>query len=90
MRDSNLVRVMQAQAKGKVGLVPYPVVSQGRTAIAEAFAAAQKLGQRFVVVDCLTDRDLIEMGAAAAEPCRSSPPVQAWRSACHRISSPRA
>ncbi|MEZ5851309.1 MAG: four-carbon acid sugar kinase family protein [Hyphomicrobiaceae bacterium] len=66
MRDSSLVRVMQRQSKGKVGLVPYPVVAQGRTAIAEAFAAARKRGERFAVVDAITDRDLIEMGAAAA------------------------
>lgn len=67
MRDSNLVRVMQRQSKGKVGLVPYPVVEKGRGAIAEAFAAAQKRGERFVVVDAISDRDLIEMGAAAAD-----------------------
>ncbi len=67
MRDSNLVRVMQAQSKGKVGLVPYGVVAEGRAAIAKAFAAAQDRDERFVVVDCLTDRDLIEMGAAAAD-----------------------
>ncbi len=67
MRDSNLVRVMQRQSKGKVGLVPYPVVEKGRGAIAEAFAAARKRGERFVVVDAISDRDLIEMGAAAAD-----------------------
>ncbi|MEZ5817534.1 MAG: four-carbon acid sugar kinase family protein [Hyphomicrobiaceae bacterium] len=67
MRDSNLVRVMQRQSKGKVGLVSYPVVEKGRGAIAEAFAAARKSGQRFVVVDAISDRDLIEMGAAASD-----------------------
>ncbi|MBS0242739.1 MAG: four-carbon acid sugar kinase family protein [Proteobacteria bacterium] len=67
MRDSSLVRVMQSQSKGKVGLVAYPVVEKGRAAIAEAFTAAQKRGERFVVVDAITDKDLIEMGAAAAD-----------------------
>jgi uncharacterized protein YgbK (DUF1537 family) len=67
MRDSNLVRVMQRQSKGRVGLVPHPVVEKGRVAIAEAFAAAKGRGERFVVVDAITDRDLIEMGAAAAD-----------------------
>ncbi len=66
MRDSNLQRVMQRQSKGMVGLVPYSVVEKGRAAIAEAFAAARKRGERFVVVDAISDRDLIEMGAAAA------------------------
>ena len=67
MQDSNLVRVMQRQSKGNVGLVPYPVVERGRGAIGEAFAAARKRGERFAVVDAISDRDLIEMGAAAAD-----------------------
>ena len=67
MRDSNLVRVLQRQSKGKVGLVPYPVVEKGRGAIGEAFAAARQRGKRLVVVDAITDRDLIEMGAAASD-----------------------
>lgn len=67
MRDSSLVRVMQRQSRAKVGLVPHPVVAQGRGAISEAFAAARKRGERFVVVDAITDRDLVEMGAAAAD-----------------------
>jgi uncharacterized protein YgbK (DUF1537 family) len=66
MRDSNLVRVLQRQTKATVGLVPYPVVAQGRGAIAQAFAAARGRGERLVVVDAITDRDLVEMGAAAA------------------------
>lgn len=66
MRDSNLVRIMQSQSRGRVGLVPYPVVAQGREAIANAFSAARARGERFVVVDAITDRDLMEMGAAAA------------------------
>ena len=67
MSDSNLVRVMQRQSQGKVGLVAYPVVEKGRAAIADAFAAARSRGERFVVVDAITDRDLVEMGAAAAD-----------------------
>jgi uncharacterized protein YgbK (DUF1537 family) len=67
MRDSNLVRVLQRQTKGKVGLVAYPVVAKGRAAIAEAFTAARACGERFIIVDAITDRDLVEMGAAAAD-----------------------
>ena len=67
MRDSNLVRVLQRQSKGNVGLVPFSIVEKGRGAIAEAFAAARQRKERFVVVDAITDRDLAEMGAAAAD-----------------------
>ena len=66
MRDSNLVRVLQRQTKLKVGLVPFAVVHKGAVAVAEAFAAATAKGERFVVVDAITDQHLIDMGTAAA------------------------
>src|SRR5688572_16364852 len=67
MRDSNLVRVLQRQTKLKVGLVPFAVVDKGAAAISEAFAAATTEGQRFVVVDAITDQHLIDMGTAASD-----------------------
>lgn len=66
MRDSNLVRVMQRQTKAKVGLVPFAIVDQGPGAIAEAFEAAKRQGLRYVVVDAITDKHLVDMGTAAA------------------------
>jgi len=66
MRDSNLVRVLQRQTRLKVGLVPFAVVDQGADAIAKAFAAAKDKGERFVIVDAITDKHLVDMGAAAA------------------------
>jgi uncharacterized protein YgbK (DUF1537 family) len=67
MRDSNLVRVLQRQTKLKVGLVPFGTVDQGPAAIAEAFAKSAESGVRFVVVDAVTDRHLVDMGTAAAD-----------------------
>ncbi len=67
MRDSNLVRVLQRQTKSKVGLVPYPTVARGAVAVAEAFAAAKAKGERFVVVDAISDQNLIDIGTAAAD-----------------------
>lgn len=66
MRDSNLVRVLRRQTQSEVGLVPYAVVDAGPDAIREACTAAAKAGRRFVIVDALTDRHLIDMGTAAA------------------------
>lgn len=66
MRDSSLVRVLQRQSKGKVGLVPFAVVDQGAAAIEAAFEAARSRGERFVIVDAITDRHLVDMGTAAA------------------------
>src|SRR3954465_8078027 len=41
MTDANLVRVMQAQSRHKVGLVAYDTVARGPQAIRERFAALQ-------------------------------------------------
>lgn len=66
MRDSNLVRVLQRQTRLPVGLVAFGVVEQGAAAIAAAFDRAAATGQRFVVVDAVTDKHLVDMGTAAA------------------------
>lgn len=66
MRDSNLVRVLQRQTKSQVGLVPFAVVDKGADAIASAFAEARRRGERYVIVDAITDKHLVDMGTAAA------------------------
>lgn len=66
MRDSNLVRVLQRQTKAKVGLIPFAVVEQGAGATAKAVADAKAAGQRFVIVDAVTDTHLMAMGEAVA------------------------
>jgi uncharacterized protein YgbK (DUF1537 family) len=67
MRDSNLVRVLGRQTKHKVGLVPFAIVDKGPEAIRAAFAAARAKGERYVVVDAITDKHLVDMGTAAAD-----------------------
>lgn len=67
MRDSNLVRVLQRQSKGRVGLVPFPTVEAGAGAIAAALAAAEAKGQRLMIVDALSEHHLREIGAAVAD-----------------------
>jgi uncharacterized protein YgbK (DUF1537 family) len=64
MTDANLVRVLQAQTKSKVGLVAYNVVAQGEQATRERFAALQAEGVRIAVVDAVSNDDLIRLGAA--------------------------
>lgn len=67
MRDSNLVRVLQRQTASKVGLVPFPVVHQGSAAIRTAIVEASGRGERMLIVDAITDRDLREIGTAVAD-----------------------
>jgi 3-dehydrotetronate 4-kinase len=66
MRDSNLVRVLQRQTTSKVGMIPFPIVAQGPQAIEAAFEAAQARGERYTIVDAITDADLLAIGKAAA------------------------
>ncbi len=67
MTDANLVRVLQQQARGKVGLTAQRVVEQGTAAIVERFAALQEGGCSLSIVDAVSDRDLHAIGAACAD-----------------------
>jgi uncharacterized protein YgbK (DUF1537 family) len=67
MRDPSLVRVLQRQCRGRVGLVQEATVAQGAAAIDEAFAELRHQGFRHAIVDAVADRDLEAIGEAAAD-----------------------
>ena len=67
MTDANLVRVLQAQVKGKVGLTDYATVRDGESAVRARFARLQEQGCNFAVVDALSNDDLLVIGAACAD-----------------------
>jgi 3-dehydrotetronate 4-kinase len=67
MRDPSLVRVLQRQCRGKVGLVPQHDVGQGAIAIRNAFASLRQAGFRHAIVDAIADHDLEVIGEAAAD-----------------------
>jgi uncharacterized protein YgbK (DUF1537 family) len=67
MRDANLVRVLQRQVRGQVGLIPFAVVERGADAIRAGFANARAEGKRFLVVDAVSDGHLRAIGAACAD-----------------------
>jgi uncharacterized protein YgbK (DUF1537 family) len=67
MRDANLVRVLQRQVEGQVGLIPFAVVERGAEAIRAGFATARAEGKRFIVVDAVGDGHLRAIGAACAD-----------------------
>ena len=66
MTDANLVRVLQAQTRRKVGLVAQDVVAAGPQAIRERFAALQAEGVGVAVVDAVSNEDLMLIGQALA------------------------
>src|SRR5207302_1002896 len=51
MRDPSLVRVLQRQCRGNVGLVPQYDVARGPVAIRDAFASLRQAGFRHAIVD---------------------------------------
>jgi uncharacterized protein YgbK (DUF1537 family) len=67
MRDPSLVRVLQRQSRGRVGLVPEATVARGAAAIRDAFAALGSDGFAHTIVDAIEDRDLEAIGEAAAD-----------------------
>jgi uncharacterized protein YgbK (DUF1537 family) len=64
MRDANLVRVLQAQSRRKVGLIDHSVVARGAAAITERIAALRAGGVGMAVVDAVSNDDLLRLGPA--------------------------
>jgi 3-dehydrotetronate 4-kinase len=64
MLDSNLVRVLQAQTKRKVGLIDYKTVEAGSAAITARIAQLQASGISMAIVDATSNAELIEAGKA--------------------------
>ena len=67
MRDPLLVRVLQRQTTGRVGLVQHATVARGPAAIRDAFDALRAGGIRHAIVDAIADADLEAIGEAAAD-----------------------
>ncbi len=67
MRDPNLVRVMQAQTKRKVGLIDYSAVAQSADAVKSRMAELKAQGVGVAIVDAVTNDDLMRLGPALAD-----------------------
>jgi uncharacterized protein YgbK (DUF1537 family) len=66
MTDSSLVRLMEAQSKGKAGLVPFAAVHAGAKPLRHALDALRVQGKRYAVVDTVLDDDLHAIAEACA------------------------
>jgi uncharacterized protein YgbK (DUF1537 family) len=66
MTDANLVRVLQRQSQGRVGLVEQAVVREGPAAITQRLDALRAEGVRLAIVDAVSNDDLMAMGRAFA------------------------
>ena len=66
MTDSDLRRWLGAQTGQPVGHIAAATVFAGAEAIKAGLQAEQEAGRRDIIVDAITDRDLLEIGRAAA------------------------
>jgi uncharacterized protein YgbK (DUF1537 family) len=64
MTDANLVRVLQAQTRRRVGLIDHGVVARGADAIAERMAQLEREGIALAIVDAIRNDDLLQLGRA--------------------------
>src|SRR5207248_2244613 len=60
----NLVRVMQAQCRRRVGLIDYRAVAKGAVAIRDRIDELRKQGVQIAIVDAISNDDLIKLGPA--------------------------
>jgi uncharacterized protein YgbK (DUF1537 family) len=67
MRDANLVRVLQAQCRRRVGLIDHRVVAQGPDAIRMRIAALRAGGAGIAIADAVSNDDLLRLGAAVRD-----------------------
>lgn len=67
MTDANLVRVLQAQTRRKVGLIDYATVARGAASIRERIAQLRAEGVGVAIVDAVSNDDLMRLGPALAD-----------------------
>jgi len=73
MTDANLMRVLQAQSRRPVALLPWPVVANGAEAVAQELTRLHAQGVGLVIADAISDADLLTLGLG----CRAWPLVVA-------------
>ncbi len=67
MRDSSLVRLMEAQASGSCGVVTTEIIEQGEEAVRQALKKAGDEGKRYMVLDATSDHHLDILGKAVID-----------------------
>ncbi|MCP1436856.1 uncharacterized protein YgbK (DUF1537 family) [Erwinia persicina] len=67
MTDSNLLRLMARQAKGKAGLIAAATLDLGAEAVREKLSELKAAGVNYVVLDALSEQHLLTQGEALRE-----------------------
>ncbi|WP_075180649.1 3-oxo-tetronate kinase [Pantoea sp. 1.19] len=67
MTDSSLIRLMDAQAQGRCGLVNAATIAAGAQATRERLTALRAAGMRYAVLDAVSEADLLVQGEAVQD-----------------------
>ena len=67
MTDPDIGRWLRRQIAEDVGLVPYSIVRRGSDAVATALRSEAGAARRLVVVDAVTNEDLVSIGKAVVD-----------------------
>ncbi|MHA6311894.1 3-oxo-tetronate kinase [Pantoea sp. S-LA4] len=67
MHDSNLLRLMTAQATGKAGLISAAQVDQGAESVRQALDQLAEQGVNYVVIDTMNEQHLLTQGEALCD-----------------------
>ena len=67
MTDANLVRVLQAQTRQRVGLIDHRAVAAGEAAIRTRISGLQTEGFGIAIVDAVSNDDLLRLGPAVRD-----------------------
>jgi uncharacterized protein YgbK (DUF1537 family) len=67
MTDANLVRVLQAQCRGRVGLIDHRAVAAGGPALRARIDALRGAGISLAIADAVSNEDLMRLGAAVRD-----------------------
>ncbi|SHM19936.1 3-oxo-tetronate kinase [Phytopseudomonas punonensis] len=67
MGDANLLRVLDAQTQGKVGLLRYDTVAKGSDAVRARITELRAEGVTMAIADAVSDADLYTLGEACAD-----------------------
>jgi len=67
MRDSSLIRLLQQQVTGKVGLVPHSRIAMGVAAMQSELHSLATLGVEHVIVDAISQQDLETIAKATQQ-----------------------
>lgn len=67
MTDASLARLIEAQARGRAGVISIDVIERGSSAVRSAITGLREQGVRYIILDTIHDGHLRVLGEAVAD-----------------------